>query len=1188
MLMRLKFLLLILFLGIAVNFLQAQQTPKTHLWRISGNNFPKPCYLFGTMHSSDKRVYFLGDSVYSSLKYCDGFVMEIDPGEYVDSIVSSLESKDIDISYRQAIENDLVKKSPDYYKRLRYESDSLYNRIIKWYNDLSARDIARLRRLYKLRDRNEMNTSLDLYLFDLAKKQGKIVGGIEDIAGRSAILDEIGNSFDPDEFLKTQRKKYADVGEWILQNYIAAELDKLYEYSKQSKSVRQVSMVLNNRNDVMARRLDSLGKTRSVFCAVGAAHLPGDSGVLNLLRKRGFTVTPVFSSRKIEPGDFKIANQLQSLITITDADSNYMVQMPGKPTMLTGITDKLFVRTYKEFDNEILLMHGLYEDGNINKTVEKDVDEIKTFFSRNDIKLYSATKISRHELDGYDMNFKSQEGYIRMHIFYRKGKTYLFAAGSKYKDSLNSSRCRNYLASYRIFLNKPVSETEMLSFVCPEKAFSISMPVLPKKEIIKGDVTYTNEDITLFSCVDIKKKINYLVLLKEPFKGYFMDFDSSAFVQTLNEVKKGIQENAFALEEIILDGLPAVKVKIKGESDGKSQVIYSVLVIRHNRLYNLTVRGLAIPENELLFDKFINSFHFIPYLESNFEKQVGGNDLFSVIAPSPVYVLKNKAFETGKNKTNSDNLRTDYYAFDDNTAMSYGITSIGFNKYYWADGETALLNEYTRKNFNDSLATNNIFNTDSLVYKKISNNGGIEGRELLLKSTLNDTYTRLRIMHYADSVFIINIKGAQELVTDENADIFFNSFRFIKEKYITDVFRSKAESLIKDLQSTDSSRRSPAIKALAGGFKFPTQDLALVLNALIYEYPVGIPNTISIPSLLALTIIPYANEHVFRFIKEQYPLLKNKREDIREQMINILSASATMEAYQMLKGFLLNDPPASAKYDISLANFSLHPDLASSLFPDLSSKIPDDNLGPIVLALANMLIDSNKIQYSSIINYDEHIIRLARKILKRYQEFDYHDYYFQHTDAVLELLAKMNQKQARPILNSFIDLQNNEINAVIIVAMIKNNLTVSAELMDNFCKIPTLRIQLYDELVKIGKQSSFRGTYANQRSFAEAFAMLYTNNEIPESTPKSFDIVTIKDTLVNNINSRYYVFKVTCRYKYDTKSYPCIIGPFSTEDSNFSIKEGKEVFILYRSKFDDKNIDTLFVDFISKVSEMNK
>lgn len=50
------------------------------------------------MHSSDKRVYFLGDSVYSSLKYCDGFVMEIDPGEYVDSIVSSPESKDIDIS----------------------------------------------------------------------------------------------------------------------------------------------------------------------------------------------------------------------------------------------------------------------------------------------------------------------------------------------------------------------------------------------------------------------------------------------------------------------------------------------------------------------------------------------------------------------------------------------------------------------------------------------------------------------------------------------------------------------------------------------------------------------------------------------------------------------------------------------------------------------------------------------------------------------------------------------------------------------------------------------------------------------------------------------------------------------------------------------------------------------------------
>ena len=33
--------------------------------------------------------------------------------------------------------------------------------------------------------------------------------------------------------------------------------------------------------------------TASVLIAVGAGHLPGDKGLISLLRKEGYTVTPV-------------------------------------------------------------------------------------------------------------------------------------------------------------------------------------------------------------------------------------------------------------------------------------------------------------------------------------------------------------------------------------------------------------------------------------------------------------------------------------------------------------------------------------------------------------------------------------------------------------------------------------------------------------------------------------------------------------------------------------------------------------------------------------------------------------------------------------------------------------------------------------------------------------------------------
>ncbi len=1169
---------LTLLLSFAMQFLQAQETPKTLLWRISGNNFAKPCYLYGTMHTADKRVYYLGDSVYSSISFCEGFAMEIDPSDNIDTFINSLESKQLNIDYKEAVENNLVKKDPNYYKRKQWEFDSIYNKLRQRYNDLSSRDIARLRKAYRQRDKNDMNTTFDLYLFDIAKTQGKTMGGLEDIAGRSALLDELGNTFDPELFLKNQRKKYVDVFEWMIVNYTAAELDKLHEFSKLGETARHLSLMLYNRNDIMAKRIDSLGKIRSTFCAVGAAHLPGDSGVISLLRKKGFTVEPVFSSKKIEPGDYKINKQLNTLISISDPDSNYIVQMPGKPTDLTAITNKLFVKTYKELSNEIMLMCGVHEDGNINKTIDKETEEIKRFFSWNDVKLYAVNKINRQSQDGYEMNFKSPAGYIKMHIFSKSGKTYMFAVGSKNRDSLESVRCENFMATYKINLNKQQVETEMISFVSPGKAFSVSMPTQPKKETIDGAVTYTKEDVTFFSSVDMKKKISYLVLIKEPFKGYFNDFDSTIFTQTINEVLKGVSLKNMAEENVLLDNYPALKVKIRGEVDGKTNVIYTILTLRHNRLYNLTARGLAVPGNELLFDNFFNSFKFLPYLKTVFENRTGGNGLFSVMSPSPINILQNNI--SGLKK------RTDYYAFDNSNAMSYGITAFGLDKYYYADKKTSLLNDFVRIHFNDSLAINNISGSDSLIYKINVLNGNIEGRELLLKTLVNNSYSRLRIMHYADSVFVINIKGAKEIVTNDNADNFFNSFRFTNETFTTSAFTSKTDLLIKDLQSADSSKSKAAAEALKNGFKFPAGDLHKVLNAFLYNYNTVNSNGYNVPVLLSQTMVPYAGDELFNFIKTNYPALSSKNEQLRMLMINILTATNNQQAYHILKGILLNDPPAADDYTIALSNFSRLPDMAASLFPEISIKLKDDNLAAVVLELANMLIDSNKIQYSTLLEYEDDINRLAKKLLKKYRDNNNENFQLPHISALLQMLAKSNQKQSKALLTDFLELNNNNLSIMTIVAMAKNNQSVSSQFIDQLCKTPGRRIELYDELAKIGKQSFFKGEFANQRSFADAFAGFYTNNEIDQNTPKYYDIVAIKDAAIKNKVSRFYIYKVTCQFRRSTEIFTCIIGTFSTDLSDYSIKEGKELYILYRKTFDPNSIDKLFNDFIDQVKQM--
>jgi hypothetical protein len=51
--------------------------------------------------------------------------------------------------------------------------------------------------------------------------------------------------------------------------------------------------LIKDRNSVMAERLEKLMQTDSTFCAIGAAHLPGENGVLQLLRKKGYTLRAI-------------------------------------------------------------------------------------------------------------------------------------------------------------------------------------------------------------------------------------------------------------------------------------------------------------------------------------------------------------------------------------------------------------------------------------------------------------------------------------------------------------------------------------------------------------------------------------------------------------------------------------------------------------------------------------------------------------------------------------------------------------------------------------------------------------------------------------------------------------------------------------------------------------------------------
>lgn len=55
---------------------------------------------------------------------------------------------------------------------------------------------------------------------------------------------------------------------------------------------------LYKRNILQAVAIDSIIKITSLFAGIGAAHLPGERGVIELLRQKGYTVRPIPMSKR--------------------------------------------------------------------------------------------------------------------------------------------------------------------------------------------------------------------------------------------------------------------------------------------------------------------------------------------------------------------------------------------------------------------------------------------------------------------------------------------------------------------------------------------------------------------------------------------------------------------------------------------------------------------------------------------------------------------------------------------------------------------------------------------------------------------------------------------------------------------------------------------------------------------------
>jgi len=266
----------------------AQAAKKGLLWKISGRNIRQATYLYGTLHLFDTSQYLLPAPVFARLKLVHQVYFELDFGKInTAEMMHSLWITDSTKFLNKALDTGSLRKL----KNLVSASPVL---------KALGPKIFQLKPFYvaAFLMAGEHSISLDLELYKAALARDIPVGGIETMAEQLNAIDAIPVSAQAKmliDMLKTYRSS-TDLITEMTGIYVKQDLESLLEdLNKEMPMDASFNTVLvNNRNLVMAGRIEKLAGQRSMLIAVGAGHLGGKKGLIDLLRAKGYTLTPVY------------------------------------------------------------------------------------------------------------------------------------------------------------------------------------------------------------------------------------------------------------------------------------------------------------------------------------------------------------------------------------------------------------------------------------------------------------------------------------------------------------------------------------------------------------------------------------------------------------------------------------------------------------------------------------------------------------------------------------------------------------------------------------------------------------------------------------------------------------------------------------------------------------------------------
>ncbi|UQD55718.1 TraB/GumN family protein [Flavobacterium sp. K5-23] len=255
---------------------------KSLLWEISGNGLSKSSYLYGTVHMICGNDYFLSDKTKKAFAASDNLVLEVnlsDPNEMnaAQQLAFGKEPLSTTLSPQQLNDLDVLlqKKTGMTVKQVdKFSMLSVMSFITM--KSFGCEDL----KIYEME------------FIGMAKGSNKSVAGFETLHSQ---MDILSKAYSDAEMITMLQESTDEDTKKLVQNYIQENLPELYKDITSPKVMNENTKkwMLDVRNENWVIKMPDMMKDKTTFFAVGAAHLLGEQGVINLLRKKGYSVKPI-------------------------------------------------------------------------------------------------------------------------------------------------------------------------------------------------------------------------------------------------------------------------------------------------------------------------------------------------------------------------------------------------------------------------------------------------------------------------------------------------------------------------------------------------------------------------------------------------------------------------------------------------------------------------------------------------------------------------------------------------------------------------------------------------------------------------------------------------------------------------------------------------------------------------------